>query len=129
MISKIIWGIIILAIIGVFVADVIVDNQNKKEFKSLNKLEIKEYKEPNKVVKEKEIININTPISKCAYNVKISLKDIDNIRKYNLYLFTIFSILFDDSSLFDEEAKKDNIITNVTTEYQITINTCYFLFK
>ena len=94
------------------ILNTIKDNQNKKEFKSLNKLEIKEYKEPNKVVKEKEIININTPISKCAYNIKISLKDIDNIRKYNLYLFTIFSILFDDSSLFDEEAKKDNIITN-----------------
>ena len=94
------------------ILNTIKDNQNKKEFKSLNKLEVKEYKEPNKVVKEKEIININTPISKCAYNVKISLKDIDNIRKYNLYLFTIFSILFDDSSLFDEEAKKDNIITN-----------------
>lgn len=94
------------------ILNTIKDNQNKKEFKSLNKLEIKEYKESNKVVKEKEIININTPISKCAYNIKISLKDIDNIRKYNLYLFTIFSILFDDSSLFDEEAKKDNIITN-----------------
>ena len=94
------------------ILNTIKDNQNKKEFKSLNKLEVKEYKEPNKVVKEKEIININTPISKCAYNIKISLKDIDNIRKYNLYLFTIFSILFDDSSLFDEEAKKDNIITN-----------------
>lgn len=35
-----------------------------------------------------------------------------DIRKYNFYLFIIFSCLFDDSSLFDEEAKKENIITN-----------------
>lgn len=95
------------------ILNIIKKNQKKKQFKPLDKLEVKEYQEPDEVVKEKEIINLNTPIPKCAYNLKISLKDLDiNVRKYNLYLFTIFSILFDDSSLFDEEAKKDNIITN-----------------
>lgn len=95
------------------ILNTIIENQSKKEFKPLNKIKVKEYKEPNKVVKEKQIININTPISKIAYNLKISLKDIDiDIRKYNLYLFIIFSIIFDDTSLFDEEAKKANIITN-----------------
>ena len=95
------------------ILNTIIENQCKKEFKPLNKIKVKEYKEPNKVVKEREIININTPISKVAYNIKVSLKDIDiNIRKYNLYLFIIFSIIFDDTSLFDEEAKKENIITN-----------------
>ena len=29
-----------------------------------------------------------------------------------MYLFIIFSCLFDDTSLFDEEAKKESIITN-----------------
>lgn len=38
--SKIIWGIIILAIIGVFVADIIVDNQNKKDLLPKPKVEI-----------------------------------------------------------------------------------------
>lgn len=89
------------------------ENQNKKEFKKLEKIETKEYKEKDKVVKEKEIIKKNTEISKVSYNIKISLKDIDiSKRKYNIYLFIIFSILFDDTSLFDEEAKKENIITN-----------------
>lgn len=91
----------------------IVENQSKKEFKKLNEIKVKEYKEPDKVVKEKQVIKINTPIPKVSYNIKISLSDIDmDIRKYNLYLFIIFSCLFDDTSLFDEEAKKENIITN-----------------
>lgn len=91
----------------------ITTNQSKKNFKKLGKIKIKEYKEPNEVVKEKEIIKINTPISKLAYNIKVSLKDIDvDIRKYNLYLFIIFSIIFDDTSQFDEEAKQESIITN-----------------
>lgn len=38
--SKIIWGIIIIAIIGVFVADIIVDNQNKKDLLPKPKVEI-----------------------------------------------------------------------------------------
>jgi len=88
-------------------------NQENKKFSKLNKIEIKEYTEKDEVVKEKEIITINTPISKIAYSIKIPLENqkID-IRKYNLYLFIIFSILFDDTSKFDEEAKEENIIVN-----------------
>ena len=56
---------------------------------------------------------INIGIGFLSELIKISLSDLDvDIRKYNLYLFIIFSILFDDTSLFDEEAKKENIITN-----------------
>lgn len=89
------------------------ENQNNKEFKELRKLEIKKYKEPDKVVKEKEIVSINTPIPKVSYNIKIPLNDLEvSKRKFNLYLFIIFSILFDDTSIFDEECKKENIITN-----------------
>ena len=95
------------------ILDTITKNQANKEFEHLNKIKIKEYKEPDEVVKEKEIISINTPISKVSYNIKVPLSNLDiNIRKYNLYLFIIFSILFDDTSIFDEEAKEDGIITN-----------------
>lgn len=93
----------------------VVANQSKKQFDKLECIETKKYKEPDKVVKKKEIININTPISKLSYNLKISLKNINkeiSVRKYNLYLFIIFSIMFDDTSLFDEEAKRENIIIN-----------------
>ena len=95
------------------ILNTIIENQNKKEFKTLNKIQVKEYKEPDNVVKEKEIIKTNTPTPKLAYNIKISLKNTKmSIRKYNLYLFIIFSIIFDDTSTFDETAKQENIITN-----------------
>lgn len=91
----------------------IVENQAKKKFKEHPQIKAKEYKEPDKVVKEKQIIKINTPIPKVSYNIKISLSSINmDKRKYNLYLFIIFSCLFDDTSIFDEEAKQENIITN-----------------
>ena len=89
------------------------ENQAKKKFKKIDKITTKEYKEKDTVVKEKEIINSNTEISKVSYNIKISLKNLNiSKRKYNIYLFIIFSLLFDESSIFDEEAKKEKIITN-----------------
>lgn len=88
-------------------------NQSEKKFDKLDKIEVKKYKEKDNVVKEKEIIKQNTEVSKVSYNIKISLNDIDvSKRKYNIYLFIIFSVLFDDTSLFDEEVKRENIITN-----------------
>lgn len=89
------------------------ENQKQKQFKKLDKINIKEYKEKDTVVKEKEIIDSNTEISKVSYNIKISLKNLNiSKRKYNIYLFIIFSLLFDESSIFDEEAKEEKIITN-----------------
>lgn len=106
-----------LVVTGAFIPDEIIEivkeNQNQKKFKKLNNLEIKKYKEPDKVVKQKEVIKLDTKIPKVSYNIKIPLSNIQiSKRKYNLYLFIIFSILFDDSSLFDEICKKDGIITN-----------------
>ena len=95
------------------VMDAIKENQNKKKFPVMPKAEIKKFKEPDTVVLEKEIININTNIPKLAYNIKIPYGNIKmGKRKFNLYLYIIFSILFDESSDFNEEAKNNNIITN-----------------
>ena len=87
-------------------------NQSKKRFNKFKKIKIKEEKEKDKVVLEKEIIKKDTNISKVSYNIKIKQNNQISKRKYNIYLFIIFSILFDDTSIFDEEAKKENIITN-----------------
>ena len=91
---------------------VIEENQLKKKFPKINNIKVKEYKEKNKVQKNNEIIKKNTNISKVSYNFKIA--PIDNIskRKFNIYLYILFSILFDDTSEFDEELKKEGIITN-----------------
>ena len=90
----------------------IIENQNNKDFQNFKEIKTKEYKEPDEVVKEEEMINIETNIPKVSYNIKISNKTNLSTRKYNLYLFIIFSILFDDSSEFDFNCKEENIITN-----------------
>ena len=95
------------------IVNIIEENQNAKKFPKYKNIKIKKIEEKNTIVKEKEIIEINTNISKVSYNIKVSLKDINiSKRKYNIYLFIIFSLLFDESSIFDEELKKEKIITN-----------------
>ena len=89
------------------------DNQYKKKFSEFNEIKIKKVKEKDNVVKEKEIVKINTTIPKVSYNIKIPTNIYKiNKKKLNIYMFIIFGILFDDSSLFDEKAKEQNIITN-----------------
>ena len=91
------------------------DNQNNKNFKKLDTIKFKDIKESNKVFKEKEIVTMSTNIPKVAYTLKIPL---DNIkltrRKLHLYMYILFTTLFDETSLFDEEQKKEGIIYNTT---------------
>ena len=95
------------------ILNAIIENQNNKEYKKLEKIEIKKYKEPNEVVKEKEIIKLKTEVPKMSYNIKIPLSNLPTSKKkYNLYLFILFSCLFDDTSYFDDEAKNENLITS-----------------
>ena len=98
---------------------VIKDNQNSKNFDKVKIGKIKEYDEPDKIVKEKEIVKCNTNIPKMAYSIKIPIKDFDmDPRKLSIYMFIIFNLLFGDTSLFDEECKRDGIITS-TLSYNI----------
>lgn len=91
------------------------ENQSKKEFDKLSKIKIKEFKEDNKVVKEKEELNVPTNVPKVAYTLKIPLKDIKlSRRKLHLYSYILFTTLFDETSSFDEEIKKEGIINNTT---------------
>ena len=95
------------------ILNAIKENQFSKKFKKLEELDIKKCDEDDSVVLDKEIINMDTSVPKVAFNIKISLKNKDiNIKKYNLYLFLMFSILFGDSSDFDELAKNEGVITN-----------------
>ena len=95
------------------IINVIEENQNKKNFSKFTEIKVKEVQEKNGVVKKEEVIKHNTNISKIAYNIKIPLENINiNKRKYNIYLFIIFSLLFDESSSFDEQLKEEKIITN-----------------
>jgi len=106
----------ILVVTGNFdkeeIINVIRNNQEKKHFEDIEDIKIKEIKEPDKVVKKNSVIKINTDIPKIAYNIKLPYNRKFDKRKYSLYLFIIFSILFDDTSDFDEKLKNEKIITN-----------------
>ena len=88
------------------------NKEHEKKYKKISKIKIEEHIEKDKVVKEREIIKKETKISKYSYNIKIPLLDNISKRKFNLYLYIIFSLLFDDTSEFDEELKKEGIITS-----------------
>lgn len=106
------------------IMNAIKENQDKKEFDNLKEIKIKEFNEEDKVVKEKEIINVNTNIPKVAYTLKIPMKGIKlSRRKLHLYLYILFTILFDETSDFDEELKKEGIINNTTYVSLINSNT------
>jgi len=106
------------------ILNTIKENQNKKEFKSLDKIKIKEFKEEDKVVKEKEIVKVPTNVPKVAYTLKIPLKDIKlSRRKLHLYMYILFTTLFDETSIFDEELKKEGIINNTTFVSLLNSNT------
>ena len=97
------------------VIDIIKKNQDKKNFTKEDKIKIKEFNEEDKVVKEKEVIKVETNIPKVAYTLKIPIKNLKiTRRKLHLYIYILFTILFDETSEFDEELKKENIISNTT---------------
>lgn len=97
------------------VMNLIRENQNNKDFKAMNKIVVKDFKEDDKVVKEKEIITMNTNIPKIAYTIKVPLKNIKLTRRQlHLYMHILFTTLFDETSTFDEELKKEGIINNTT---------------
>ena len=93
--------------------EIIKENQSKKEFNKSIEVKLKEYNEPDKIVKSKEIVKCNTNIPKVAYSLKIPINKMGiNPRKLSIYMYIIFNLLFGDTSVFDDECKKDGIITN-----------------
>ena len=112
-----------LAVTGNFDIDemmaVIKENQQKKTFPPLKPVEVKKYNEPDKIVKAMEIVKCNTNIPKMAYSLKIPIDKFKmDSRKLSIYMFIIFNLLFGDTSQFDEDCKRDQIITS-TVYYNI----------
>ena len=108
--------------------EVIKNNQSKKEFKKINPIKLKEYKEPDEIVKKMEVIKCNTDVPKMAYSIKIPVNifSIDK-RKLSIYMFVLFNMLFGDTSLFDEEAKNDGLITNTINYNSLNIDTHFVI--
>lgn len=98
------------------------DNQKNKKFDKLSEIKIKEFKEEDKVHKKEEIIESTTSVPKVALTIKMPIKNIKlSRRELSLYLYILFTSMFDETSEFDEELKKDKIISNTT--YVSTLNT------
>lgn len=110
------------------VIEVVKKNQEKKKFAKGYKIYTKKYDEPDKVVKDMEVVKCNTNIPKVAYTIKISLDKFDmDTRKLSIYMYIIFNMLFGDTSVFDEEAKKEEIITNSLYYNILNIDTHFII--
>lgn len=114
-----------LIVVGSFdveeIMSAIKDNQNNKEFDKLDSIKVKEISEKDEVFKKEEVIDSTTNIPKVSINIKVPLKGIKLTRReLSLYLYILFTSMFDETSEFDEVLKKDKIITNTT--YISTLN-------
>ena len=88
-------------------------NQSNKKFDKFNKLKIKEYDEPNKVEKERQIVNMDIEISKLGIGYKIDCSNIDkDIVDIKTYLTILFDLKLGSTSTLSENLKKANLITH-----------------
>lgn len=81
--------------------------ENKYEFEKI------EYKEPDKVYKKKETINMNISIPKLYLTYKINIENINqDMRFISKYLSIYFDSLFGSTSDFQEEIEEKNICSD-----------------
>ena len=80
---------------------------------------IKKITEPIKVNKEKDVIKGNIEIPKIAIGLKISTKDmgLDDL-ELSLYLNMLTTIMFGDSSLFNERVRDKKIVNSLSQSWE-----------
>lgn len=95
-------------------------NQNSKNFSTREISTLKEYIEPDEVVTcYKELID-SVEIPKMKYNIKIPLKELNNIKDSHLYRNIIFKVLFGPTSEINEILKEKGY-----TNYNLGVDSCY----
>lgn len=100
------------------------NNQSSKKFDELGKIKIKDFNEKDSVHKEYEEVNMPTNIPKLAYTLKIPTKNISlTRRKLHLYLYILFTTLFDETSIFDKKLKEEGTIASTTYVSLLNCNT------
>ena len=101
---------------------IIKENQKKKDYKKIEKIELKKYDEPDNVYKEKEILNMNVTVPKVFVAYKFNIENINLNTKTILNYIGIFADLkFGAVSLFSEKLKQKEII--LSDIYYSTIKT------
>lgn len=108
---------------------IIAQKEKERKVKKPNKLEKKEIKEPVKVAKEYEEQNMTVTIPKLSIGYKIPLSSFKNISKRKIihYLMMLFDIKLGTVSVFQEQLKKECLMTSdlsfdyITTEDYLVI--------
>lgn len=102
------------------VISVIRKNQKKKDYKNADKIIVKEYEEPNNIVKEYEEIGFDIKIPKASIAYKININNLDiNILKNYLNIF--LALKFGATSELNENLKSEKLISS-SIDYEL-INT------
>ena len=88
-------------------------NQEKKEFKSQNDIEIKKYDEPNEVARAQQKVTMDVEISKIGIGYKIDCSKIKlDINDIKSYLSVLFDLKLGTTSYINERLKNMNLITH-----------------
>ncbi|MBP3461274.1 MAG: insulinase family protein [Bacilli bacterium] len=94
------------------IIEIIKENQNKKEFKKLEKIKIKEYLEPNNVDKKEETKFMNVTVPKLIISYKINIENISlNDMKILNYIGIYADLKIGPVSAFLEKIKEEKIVT------------------
>lgn len=94
------------------VIDIVKNNMAKKEFLKPKEIVTFNYKEPNKVVKEIETLNLKVNTPKMAIGYKIDISKIKNLKPHEIksYLSFIFDSKLGSTSDFLENIKSNKLI-------------------
>jgi len=93
------------------IIDLVKLNQEQKEVKKQDKIEIKYCEEPDSVSMDFKKDNLDVEIPKVAIGYKIKNNTELNINDFKTYLNILFNIKFGSVSEFNEKLREDNLIT------------------
>lgn len=100
--------------------DIIHKNQDSKKFDKAKEIKRKQYKEPKRVAKKREVIEMNVTIPKVYFSYKIDIHHISlEERMIHKYLSIYLDTLFGSVSEFSEQIKKEKI-TNENIDFMTT---------
>lgn len=86
------------------------NNQNKKKYKPMQKVELASYDEDDTVIKDYDIIKASVEIPKVTLSYKFNVQDYD-INQLKYYLNTFFELKLGITSKLNEALKDNSLIT------------------
>lgn len=108
--------------------DIVKENQKNKNFQKVEDIKVKEFKEPDNVVKkyEEKSLSVTDPKVAVAFKINKEKLGIKDDFKVNKYLSLMSETLFGSTSIFFSESRKNNLLTDCGIEI-LNTNTHYLL--